>query len=207
MATLASLRTRIDNSLKLLGTKSDTVKDDNISDALGQFISMMDWPRITASVVIVDGTKTYSIPSTIEKIIDIRDEDGDSVVYSTDTTVDEFTLQDAANTGATYTVYGTPKDTRTNLDTIIAAVPGSMERVLWAYIVAFSYSEANEESYINRMNMADKMAIDERKNLNRDLDFNLVTEQFIDNTGQKIGDVDNAEGINVQINDYLESDI
>ena len=207
MATLTSLRTRIDNSLGLLGNQSDTVKDDNISDALSQFIAYMDWPRISASVSIVSGTKTYSIPSTIKKIIDIRDADGDSVVYSTDTTVSKFTLQDGATAAATYTVYGTPADVRTNLSAIIEAVEGNMERVLWAYIVAYCYSWANEETYISRLQAADKMAMDERQNINRDLDFNLMTNQFIDNAGQVIGDENNAEGVNVQISDYLESDI
>jgi hypothetical protein len=207
MATLTSLKARIDSSLKLLGSQTDTVKEDNISDALGEFISYMDWPRISGTVSIVSGTKTYSIPSTIKKIIDIRDADGDSVVYTTDTTVEKFTLQDGATAAATYTVYGTPADSRTNLSTIIASLEGSMERVLWAYIVAFCYFWANEDTGISKLQIAEKLADNERKNINRDLDFSLMTDQFIDNTGQKIGDPNNAEGINVQIDDYLESDI
>lgn len=205
--SLSGMETRIDNSLKLLGSQSSTIKEQNISDAVAKFISKMDVPLITSAVSVLSGDKTYSIPADIRKIQDIRDADGDSHNYTIDATSRQFILQTAPTANETYTVYGTPDDVRTNLDAIIASIPTSYEYILWAYIIAMSYEWANEDTASGKMQKADFMANEERRSKNLSIGSDFVTMQTFDSDGRLIADGGNAEGFNVDIDGLYQSDL
>jgi len=205
--SLAKIKTRIDASLKLLGKQSNDVKEDNISDAVSKFVSKMDVPIYGVTFSTVANTKTYSVPAGIRKIQDIRDADGESVVWSLDTTTNEFTLQTAPDTVETWTVYGTYNGVRTNLDTVITAIDESLEQVLWAYVVAYCYGWANEDTAANKLQTANFLAKEERESNNVSLSMDFVTMQNYDTTGKRIADSANAEGFDVQIDGLYESDL
>jgi len=205
--SLAGFKARIDNSLKLLGKQSDTVQEQNISDAVSKFISKMDHPIHGATFDTESGTATYSVPATIRKIQDIRDSDGDSVNFTLDSTTNEFVLQSTPDSVETFTVYGTWNSVRTNLSAIIADTDESLEHVLWAYVNAYCYEWANEDTAANKLQKADFLANEERRSNNVILSMDFVTMQNYDTKGKRIADAANAEGFNVQVNGLYQSDL
>ncbi len=205
--SLAGIKTRIDNSLKLLGKQSDTVKEQNISDAVAKFLSKMDVPINSATFNTVSGTVRYSVPATIRKIQDIRDSDGDSQNFSLDSTTNEFILETTPDAVETWTVYGTWNAVRTNLSSIVVAIDECLEQVLWAYVIAYCYEWANEDTAANKLQKADFLAQEERRSRNVALSVDFVTVQNYDTTGKRIADASNAEGFDVDIDGLYQSDL
>jgi len=206
--TSANLRTRMDREFKLLGITSTMTdeKNDIIDDALSEFVSYMDKPIISATLAVTAGTTRYDMPATIRKIQDVRDADGDSVVYSEDLTAVQIVLQDDPTSG-NYTVYGTPEDVETNRDTIVAAIRTQYKRVLWAFVRWSTYAWAHNDKATNMLKEARFLANSERKSQNRRMDDVNTTVQSKDTTGQNIEDVGNVEGRDVNISNLFESDL
>jgi len=191
---------------KLLGLPEDATIKDILVNSLSDFISIMDEPVISATLAVTTGTLTYDIPDTIDKIQDIRDGDGTSVVYSEDETAGQVTFQDAVTTGD-YTVYGTPDEVRTNIETIIAAVPEKLEDIWWNFVEAYSYKWANEDSWANLLSVAENQALKRRRRRNRRLDNLNISMKNIDVRGYNINDSANREGFDVQIDGLFKNDL
>jgi hypothetical protein len=205
--TVAKLKDRVDKELNLFGYIHDTSKTKLVNDAMSLFIDETDLPIIPASLSIVANTATYSVPGTIRKLQDIRDADGVSQVYSYDETLNKITFQTTPEASATWTAYGTPEDVETNIDTVIAAVKPSDERVLWAFLSALIHESANAADADSKLKRAEYMAKRLRMSRNRRLDYGSATFKTLDSIGQNIADSNNAEGHIAGINDLYESDL
>jgi hypothetical protein len=204
--TTAGIKARMTRSLKILGSPSSDEQTDILADSLRKFISVMDAPIISESLVFSNAGSAYCIPETIKKIQDIRDSAGSSVVYSIDETASTITLQDSEATGV-YTAYGTPRDIRTNMDDIIEAVSEDMEFVLWSYIQAFYHKWGHSDMFVTELQAADKLAHEERQSFNYNLNNQFVTVKTLDSTGKNIADASNAEGFTSDVSDQFESDL
>lgn len=207
----ATLKARIARQLGILGLDNSVNEEataDVLRDAVRAFVAKMDEPVISATMAVTaDDDGPYSVPATIRKVQDIRDADGDSVVYSKDVTARTVTLQDAPSASGNYTVYGTPKEVATNLDTIIAAISEDHEAVLAAYCVAYGKLYVMAEGAEKSLQAAVYLAQQERKSRNRDLDMDYTTVKHKDVRGQLVSDSSNAEGLDVDIDDDLASDL
>jgi len=202
-----TLYSRMDREFKILGITSTMTneKADILKDAVGEFVDFVDMPRISASLSVTTGTKTYTKPATIRKILDVRDADGNSVVYSEDMVRGTIVLQDDPTTG-TYTVYGAPDDIETNISTIVAAINTRYLSTLWAYVRWAAYAWAGLERAEGQLKTAEHLAKRARKSFNRRLDDTEVANKAIDTTGNIIGDSSNKEGYNVDVGDLFEAD-
>lgn len=206
-----TVKARIGRQLALLGLDNSVNQDataDVLRDAVRAYVAKMDQPVISASMAVTaDDDGPYSVPATIRKVQDIRDADGDSVVYSRDVTAGTVTLQDAPSASGNYTVYGTPKEVSTNLDTIVAAISEDHEAILLAYCVAYGMMYAMADGADKALQRATYLAQQERKSANRDLDMDFVRVKHKDVRGQLIDDSSNAEGFDVDVDDDLASDL
>ena len=205
----AEYKARIDRQLQLLGAMDDDVQTDIIEDATRYFVSKMDEPTISADLSVTASTRYYTIPATIRKIVDIRDDSDPKVskVYSEDTTQGQVVLQDTPSGSATWTVYGSPKEIETNLDTVIAAISEDLGYVLWACIKAFAHDWANSDQFVNRLQAADKYITNERKSRNRRLDWGKTSVKLLDTRGRLVADSDNAEGFTPDMSDWQGTDL
>jgi hypothetical protein len=95
----------------------------------------------------------------------------------------------------------------TNLDTITAAITEDHEHLLLAYCVAYAKAYVLTDDAPKALQMAQYMALQERKSANRTLDMDRVTVKQLDVRGQLIGDASNAEGFNVDVDGEMASDL
>ena len=204
--TYADLVLRYNRDFPLYGAPGTEGIKDILVDSITRFISRMDLPIITASIVATEGTDTYSMPSTIKKVRDIRDPDGVSVKYAEDGTTRQITFQDSVSTG-TYTVYGTPDNLRTNIDTIVPLIPEDTEYVLWTFVEVFAAKRAKDTDWPRMLKSAETVAQKERSSRNRRLDINDQMMRLKDTRGRVIADAANADGLNVDISNQFESDL
>jgi hypothetical protein len=204
----AALRARALREFAIIGVDTSTY-DDIIADGLRLFVQRMDLPIISASLSVTVSEGPYTIPATIRKIVDVRDNASThaSVKWSEDTTAGKLTLQDAPSAAGTYTVYGTPKEVVTNVAAIITATSEDMYPVLWQFIRAAAHAAQNSEHAERHLALAYQMALEERKSANRLLSMDYITAQMKDTTGSIVADDGNADGVEEDINDFLESDL
>lgn len=205
-----TIKARIGRQLAMLGFDSVNAdgQTDIMCDAVRAYTRRMDLPVISASLsVTASDDGPYTIPATIRKVQDVRDADGDSVVYTTDTTVGKITLQDAPGADASYTVYGTPKEVRTNLDAVVAAITEDHEGLLMAYCAAYARMYVNEQGAADALMLAERLALKERMAANRTLDQDFVRVKEKDVRGQVVDDASNVEGHDVDVDDSSESDL
>jgi len=189
----------------LLGSPESETITDIFVDSLSDLINVLDAPITSDSLTVVSGTKTYSIPSIIQKVQDVRDADGVSVVYSEDTTTNEITLQNNPASGS-FVVYGTFKNIRDDISTIIAALPQDLEVVWWLFVKAYSFNWANENNWLQILDNAKEQAILKRRSVNRRID-NMGAMKTLDVRGYNINDPANSDGFDVQIPGLYESDL
>lgn len=201
------MQTRFNNSLSILGDPGASVIADIIIDATRRFISIMDTPMLSASLSVTTSSGPYDVPATIRKIADIRNSSNVSQEYVYDATTNKITFVKAPLTSGTYTIYGLPKEVRTNISTIIAAISEDYESVLWAYIRAFAYSWADHPDAIAKLQEADKLAFEERQSSNYPTGHYPVSIKQLDTRGNLIADSSNYEGNNVDIGDQFENDL
>jgi len=208
--SLAGILARMgrDAGLLLLGLTDDAARTDVVTDAVNNFGRSMDRPIIAANLSVTAGLKgPYDIPATIDKLKDVRNEANKGVVYSHDELKAEITLQDEPASDATYSIYGTTKDTRTNLAAIVAAIDENTEDVLYAFVEAAGLRWAKEETADNKQEYAKKLARDEKKRRNRSINFDYAQKLYLDQQGRNISHPGAADGINAGISDLFEQDL
>ena len=199
---------RMDEDFLLLGDPSESQQKNILIDALNEYLKDMENPRTSASLSVTADEDTYSVPAGIDKIADVRNELGKSVNWELDQTVNEIVLQDAPGSDTTYTVYGTTKDVRTNIETVTAAVPENDESVLWELIRAFAHRWANSDQASKLLQEAKALAEEKKQSKNRSIGLARSNNvRHVDVRGRIIGDSDNKAGIDVDINDQFESDL
>lgn len=197
-----------DSGIILLGLTDADARADVIVDAVNEYVRHMDSPIISANLAVTEGsTGPYSIPATINKLRDIRDDSDIPLVYTVDPVRNKITLQNSPGADATYVVYGTTNDNRTNISTVVAAIAENNEDVLWAFIEAKALRWAKEETADNQLEYAKKLAMDSKRSRNRTLNMQYMSKLFSDERGQNIGDSSNAMGISTHINNLYEQDI
>jgi hypothetical protein len=208
--SLAAWKSRISTDLRLiLGSASDQLQTDILARALRRMIRKLDRPYISASLYVTATAGPYSVPATINKLVDVRDNSASpaSMPYIYDSTVNTITFVGTPDAAGTWTCYGTPAEARTNITVILAAVKDDWEDILWAYCKAYAFEWANNAEAINMLMLADRLADDERKSRNRMLDTVSVPQQYLDTKGTRIGTSGNSEGFDVSISDELGSDL
>lgn len=202
----SEFKNRWNRELKLFGKPTDNEQTDVISDATRHFVAKMDKPIISASLSVTTSTKRYDVPSTLRKVKAIRDSSENNITADIDKVTNDIVLDSTPTAAATYTVYGSPKEVRTNLDTIIAAISEDYEMVLWQYITAMVHKWAKDAGWVEQWKAAEQFAGDAMRSDNYDLD----TERAIkirDTAGRLIADTDNYGGWTPDINDQFESDL
>lgn len=209
---LADWKSRINTDLRMvLGSSGDQLQTDIIVRAARRFVRRMDEPIISATLAVnaTTGAGPYNVPTTLRKLVDVRDAQSTpaSQPYSYDSTKNQITFEDAATASENWTAYGTPKSTRTNISTILAAVSEDHEDVLWAYVEAEAYLWAHHSEAYQRLKFADEQADEERMSRNRMLDATGVPLQYRDVQGDRIGELYNAEGFDVDLSDNLAMDL
>jgi hypothetical protein len=205
--TVTNLTDRINEELQIYGRFQTNTVTNIIKNAVIEYMKKVDRPTISATLAVTADTLRYTIPTTIDQIEDVRDEDGISVVVSRIDTVGSYLhLQDSPSGSVNYTVYGTPKSITTNLDTVVEAIDENDENVVWAYIEAYANKSAQGQDWIALIQGADKVALETLRSRNRSLSMADSSMRFVDTTGAYITDVDNTEGIDPDVSDYLESD-
>lgn len=195
--TIANIRTRITNELAKLDDFS-SFQDELIKDALTDLLTAVH-PRISTTLAVVTTAATYTIPSTIDLIERIEDSDGDSVVYSVDEYERKLTLQDTPEAAGNWTVYGTPRDIRTNAETIISSLPESYYRVLWAYVTAVCHDQAESDAATIKWQKAEQLAHELLVYLNTEPGYRDRQVSIIDAEGKRVGVSNPADGVD---NDY-----
>jgi len=211
MATLAQIKTRIDDELAIAGSFKSQVKENIVQDALMRLCRKAD-PLISANmaVTVSEGVGPYNIPAAIDRIDRIYNNATTPAVinFNTDLRKREVTLLSAPSDDGNFVVYGTPRALRTNLETIVAALPENYEDVLWQLVRAFAMRQAGAmETFKLERNAADDEIAQLRFARNRDLDQYSMPVQQIDTVGNVVADKDNVEGTEEDIDDYLESDL
>lgn len=205
--TVADLTSRINEELKLYGAFESATITNIIKSAVIDYIKKVYNPIISAVLAVNDSTLKYSIPSSIDQIEDVRDENGNSVVLTMiDTLGRNLYLQSVASGSVNYTVYGTPKDIKTNLSTVVQAIDENDENVVWSYIEAYAAKSSQDNEWVVLLKAADKTALEALQARNRSLSMHNTSMRFIDTTGQRIDDVSNVEGITPDISEYLGAD-
>ena len=202
-----NLRNRMTRDFKLLGLTDTATQADVVCDAVGEFLEKMDVPVIAAELSVSSGVASYSIPETIDKIVDVRDEPGESVSYSIDTTTDTIALATAPADSATYTVYGTTQNVRSNLDAVVAAIPENDEHVLYAYVRAAAYEWAHHAKAPGLCQKARAKATARRKSKNRALNVSGLTVRQRDVRGRYIDDLYSEQGYTPSVSTQFESDL
>jgi hypothetical protein len=207
--TTAHLKNRISRELKLLGDPQDDEKTDILCDALARFIMMMDMPIIGVSLTVTASTVEYTLPGSIRKMTDIRDSNGVSVNFAFDEVQRVVTLETAPSASGSYTVYGTPKEIRTNIDVIIPAISEDFEWVLWGYVRAFAHSWANSSQFIERRKEADQNALQARQDLNWsvNVDRSKTRVKLRDHRGNVIDDSGNIENVTTGRSNLFRNDL
>jgi len=205
--TAAEFKTKFTNDFNLYGLPSAEQQTDILVRALRRFAAQMDSPIVSESLSVASGTARYSVPAAISKIQDIRNADGVSVNFTLDKTTNELILQSTPSGAATYTVYGVPKNVRTDIDTILALVDETHEPVLYAYIEAYFANWAKDENFTNLLLFADKLATDERSYNNRLLNTDDLTMGIRDARGKYIGDSNNPMGRQITYNNRYGMDL
>jgi hypothetical protein len=198
--SVAEFQARIGKELAILGELS-SIQDYIIKDSLGDIIQRTH-PNISAALVVSSATKTYSIPATIDTIFEIENELGNPVVYSLDRLEGEITFQDGCNDGATYLVYGTPKNFRTNIAAVIAGLDEKYEAALWQWIRYRAHRQAHheftEQEYAH--------ALDETHILLQQINGDSTTQgrtiAIVDMQGKKTGVDSQVDGVT---QDYVDS--
>lgn len=205
--TVAELTSRINEELKLYGAFEALSITNIIKSAVIEYMKKVDRPTISATLAVNSDTLRYTIPSTIDQIEDVRDEDGISITIARIDTLGRYLhLQDAPSGTVNYTVYGTPKNIKSNLSTVVEAIDENDENVVWAFVEAYAAKTAQDSEWVTLLKSADKLAFETLQARNRSLSMSGAAMRFVDSTGAQIHDIDNAEGIDPDISDYLESD-
>lgn len=205
--TVADLTSRINEELKLYGAFETNTITNIIKSAVIDYIKKVYNPIISAALAVDNSTLKYAIPTSIDQIEDVRDENGSSVVLSMiDTLGRNLYLQSAASGSVNYSVYGTPKDIKTNLATVVQAIDENDENVVWTYVEAYAAKSAQDNEWISLLKAADKAALEALQARNRSLSMQNTSMRFIDTAGQRIDDYHNVEGVNPDISDHLGSD-
>jgi hypothetical protein len=207
--SVAGLKTRMgrDVGLQTYGSLA-TSYDDLISDSVSEYISLMDSPIVTGSISVTAGNVgPYAVPDAIGKLRDIRNAAGKSVVYSYDTDKKEITLQEAAATDQTYTVYGTIEDVKTNIGAAVAAIPEEHERLLMGLIRAYAAYFMRESNWVTSLQSAQQLCKNERLSRNRLLNMDYMAVPLKDSRGNIIDDPANASGYSPAINDFLGNEL
>jgi hypothetical protein len=202
-----ALRARVADEIRLFGAFSTAQTTSILASAASRYMDQVDRPRLSASLSVSSGVTTYAIPATIERVEDVRDADGASVLFGLDMISRQIGFQDAPSGSQTWTVYGTPADIRTNLDAVIAAVPENDEAILWEYVNAFAYHAAHSQDWTTQLQFADKLAFEKLKARNRSIEVGRATLRIIDSTGSLVASTDNAEGLTPGVSGDLGSDL
>jgi hypothetical protein len=198
---IADIQTRITNELAKLDDFS-SFHDELIKDALTDLLTaLVDFVRYSASLAVTTATATYDVPATIDIIERIEDADGDPVVYSVDKYEGEITFQDTPESAQDYTVYGTPKDIRTNAAAVIAALPESYYRALWAYVKAACHDNAESDSAEIMYQKAERSAHELLVYLNSEPGFRDRQISIVDAEGNRIGVSDPHDGVDNDVTD------
>lgn len=207
--TLTHFTDRIGRELKLLATPTNA-RADLVYDALTELmLAIRDSMRISATLSVSSSTNVYEIPSTIDIVEAIEDEDGNTVNgFSIDDLEGEITLQDAETsaTAVDYTVYGTPKDIRSNASTVVAALPESYEPSLWAFVVAVCHAQQETSVADMKEKRARMKAHELLMYLNSSAGYRDRTIAIKDTRGQIVGDINGQEGIDVGIDDFGDTE-
>jgi len=177
-----------------------------VQDALTAFCTDVE-PEIGTTLSIVSGTTEYAIPPTLDKISHMQDSTDVEIVYSLNTHERTITLQTTPTAAATYTVYGTPRDIRTNASTIIAALSENYGKVLWLYIKAACYDVRDSDKATTMMLVAQSEGNRLRYYRNRNSDLYSQRIQQVDSRGHKFSDSDDADAITPNNDALYESDL
>lgn len=202
--SLDGYRSRIANELSLLGDFA-LVRDELIKDALVDLIIAVE-PVIAATIAVVTTSKEYDIPSTIEKIHRIQNSIGKGVVYSLNEYTRKITLQDSQSADGTLYVWGTPRDPRTNAESIITALPEHYGKTLWAYVRYACYDMVDSDKASEQLIKAEKEAHKLLQAVNASPGYFGQTIRIVDVTGATLGDSGAADGINVTYNEFGQAD-
>lgn len=204
--SLSDIQNRMSNELRLLGVPT-AAKADIIKDALTKLMAYIrELCRISATLSVSSSTDIYDVPATIDIVSEVKNSAGAGVVYSVDTKRRKITLQDTETSAVSYTVYGTPKDVRTNYSTIIAALPESYGESLWSYVVAGSHKQAMSERYADMLNDAKMSAHELLMYLNDEPGYKDRTIAIVDVTGSRVGDSSAQDGIDYEITSLGETE-
>jgi hypothetical protein len=198
--TAEGYKSRIRLELNLLG-EFGSIDTELIRDALTQFCRYVE-PEIAASLVVADGATVAEVPDTIEKITDLRDSDGARVTYALDVQRRKLQL-----TAGGYTVYGTPRNVRTNYDTIIAGLNENYGDVLWTFIEWRIHKQSESDRASERWSEAVELTRRLKQDRNRQPDSYRRALQLQDVRGNIINDAYNADGIEPNITSSYEMDL
>lgn len=205
--TVADLTSRINEELKLYGAFESNTITNIIKNAVVEYMKKVDRPTISATLAVTSGATKYSLPTTIDQVEDIRDENGNSIVVTrVDTLGRVVYLQNAPSGAVNYSVYGTPRDIKTNLNTVVSAIDENDENVVWAFIEAYANKAAQGQEWVTLLQAANKAVVETLQSRNRSLSMSNTSMRFVDNNGQRIDDLNNADGVEPDITDYLASD-
>jgi hypothetical protein len=204
--SLATLRNRIDTELTMLGGFDNVagrpIKDQCIAEALRQFVRKYEPDDLTASLAVVAGTLTYSIPDAIARISRVFKEDGIRTNFSLDVYQRKITFPVSPTGSVNYTVYGTPNKISTNLVAIIAALDEDYEDVFWQYIRAICFKEANNDDWKTEYQAAELEANKMRQDRNKNTNSNDASMIFKDRQGRDVDDAYNIDNNPSSISDY-----
>lgn len=201
--TAATINARIQTELSLLGDFTNT-QTEIVKDALAIFCRKAD-PIISASLTVTSGTTVYSFPNTIDKVTKIEDSDGDDIFFALSTYKRKLTLDDDPASG-TYTVYGTPKDVRTNIATILTALDENAVDVLWSWVQYKCYDMTDSDKSQGKYLEADRKTNEYIYYQNRQSSLFGDTVQARDAKGGILMDAGNPRGVNANYGTYLETD-
>lgn len=206
--SLTDIQNRMSNELRLLAVPAAS-KADIIKDALTKLMTYIrELCRLSATLSVSSSTDIYDVPATIDIVSEVKNSSGAGVVYSVDTKRRKITLQDSETsaTAVNYTVYGTPKDVRTNYSAIIAALPESYGESLWAYVVAGAHKQAMSERYADMLNDAKMGAHELLMYLNDEPGYKDRTIAIVDITGSRVGASSAQDGIDYEITSLGETE-
>jgi hypothetical protein len=193
-------KARIRTELNLLG-EFGSVDAELIRDALTQFCRYVE-PEIVAVLTVADGAAVADVPDTIEKITDLRDSEGARVTYALDVQRRKLQL-----TAGNYTVYGTPRNVRTNYSTIIAGLNENYGDVLWTFIEWRVHKQSESDRASERWSEAVELTRRLKQDRNRQPDAYRRALQLQDVRGNIINDAYNADGIEPNITSSYEMDL
>lgn len=198
---IADIRTRIASELSKLDDFS-SVQDDLIKDALTDLLTaLVEFVRYSSALAVTTATSTYTKPATIDVIERIENAAGDAVSYSVDKYEGKITFQDTPGSAQSYTVYGTPNNLRTNAAAVIAALPESYYRSLWAYVKAACHDNAESDSAETMYQKAERSAHELLMYLNSEPGYRDRQISIVDAEGNRIGVANPVDGVDNDITD------